>query len=194
MKPLGTGTGNGQASDAGQCVLVTGNTITAGQMYMTLTVGNATTYASRLTNKYIWDGSTPPNRYAVNFFSPEYPGTIANVAITSNAGAFLSNAYSTLNVGDLVTVAGNLTGSGSIVGYANTATNYYVINTNGSTTFTLSASLGGANVVTTVGNTRGLTFAVDGGTTVVAKSGAQPQTWSNGKGNITLAQVSSYTS
>ena len=190
------GAGSGTVSDVAQCTLVTSGTINSGQMNMTLDsgAGSGNVYASRLTNKYIWDGSTPPNRYAVNFFAPEKSGAIANVSITSNAGAFLSNAYTSFNVGDLVTVAGNLTGSGSIVGYANTATNYYVITTNGSTTFTLSASLGGANVVTTVGNTRGLTFTADGGTTVMSKSGAEAQTWSNGNGNITLAQVSSYTS
>jgi hypothetical protein len=65
----GAGSGTGTASDAGQCVLVTSNVITSGQMYMTFTTGNTTSYASRLTNKYIWDGSTPPNRYAVNFFN-----------------------------------------------------------------------------------------------------------------------------
>jgi len=30
--------------------------------------GTTNIYASRLTNKYIWDDATPPNRYAVNFF------------------------------------------------------------------------------------------------------------------------------
>jgi len=183
-----TGTG----SDVAICTLVTSNTLSSGQMSMTLNTGNGNVYASRLTNKYIWDASN--TRYAVNFFAPEYAGTIANVAITGNAGTFTSNAYTSFNVGDTVTVTGNLTGSGSISGYANTATTYYVITTNGSTTFTLSASLGGANVVTTAGNTRGLTFTAEGGTTTVAKSGAEGQTWSNGNGNITIAQVSNYTS
>ena len=186
------GAGTGTASNVGQCVLVASGTINSGQMNMTLNTGSGNVYASRLTNKYIWDSSNV--RYAVNFFAPEYAGALANVAITGNAGTFTSNAYSTLNVGDLVTVAGNLNGSGSIVGYANTATNYYVITTNGSSTFTLSASLGGGNIVTAAGNTRGLTFTAEGGTTTVAKSGAEGQTWTSGNGNITLAQVSNYTS
>lgn len=96
--------GSGVAADAGQCTLVTTNAISSGQMYMTFTVGNTVSYASRLTNKYIWDSSN--NRYAVNFF----------VAASGNA------AIST------------------------------------------------------------------------TKSGADPVTWSGNSGNITLAQVSNYTS
>jgi len=97
--------GSGIAADAGQCNLVTTNAISSGQMYMTFTVGNTVSYASRLTNKYIFDSSN--NRYAVNFF-------VAN-------------------------------------------------------------GVGNSSVSTT-------------------KSGADPVTWSGNTGNITLAQVSSYTS
>ena len=185
------GAGSGTASDVGQCVLVASGTINSGQMNMTLNTGSGNVYASRLTNKYIWDSSNV--RYAVNFFAPEYAGALANVNITGNAGTFTSNAYSSINVGDTVTVSGTDTGTGSIVGYSDPTT-YYVITTNGSSTFTLSSSLGGANVVTVAGNTTGLTFTAEGGTTKVAKSGAEGQTWTTGNGNITLAQVSNYTS
>lgn len=185
------GAGSGTASDVAQCVLVASGTISSGQMNMTLNTGSGNVYASRLSNKYIWDSSN--NRYAVNFFAPEYAGTISNVAITGNAGTFTSNAYTSYNVGDTVTVTGTNTGSGSISGYSNPTT-YYIITTNGSSAFTLSASLGGANVVTVAGNTRGLTFTAEGGTTTVAKSGAEAQTWTNNTGNITIAQVSNYTS
>jgi hypothetical protein len=192
------GSGTGTASDAGQCVLVANATISSGQMNMTFQTGGANVYASRLTNKYIWDGSTPPNRYAVNFFAPEGVLAAANVAITGNAGTFSSNAYSTYYVGDTVTVSGTDSGTGNIVGYTDPTT-YYIINTDGSTVFTLSATLGGANVVTNAGNTTGLTFTVEGATTTTVKSGADSATWTGTSGpantqNITLAQVQNYTS
>jgi hypothetical protein len=83
--PLGQGTGNGQASDAGQCTLVTTNAISAGQMYMTLTYGNTTSYASRLTNKYIWDSANV--RYAVNFFVANGVGNSSVTTTKSGADA-----------------------------------------------------------------------------------------------------------
>ena len=66
------GSGNGTASSVAVCYLtnVANGSLTAGQMNMSFTPDGGTTniYASRLTNKYIWDDATPPNRYAVNFF------------------------------------------------------------------------------------------------------------------------------
>jgi hypothetical protein len=191
--PLGQGTGNGTASDAGQCVLVTSNTLSSGQMNMSFETGGANVYASRLTNKYIWDASN--NRYAVNFFAPEQAAVIANVNITSNAGVFTSNAYSGYTVGGTITVAGTLTGNatGNISGYSN-PTAYYIISTDGSSTFTLSATAGGANITTTAGNTTGLLFTAEGAAATTVKSGADVATWSGNSGNITLAQVNNYTS
>ena len=192
----GAGSGSGTASDCGQCLLIANATISSGQMNMVFQAGGSNVYASRLTNKYIWDNSN--TRYAVNFFAPENAIAAANVAITGNAGTFSSNAYSTYYVGDTVTVSGTDTGTGNIVGYTNPST-YYIINTNGSTTFTLSSSLGGANVVTNAGNTTGLTFTVEGAVATTVKSGADSATWTGTSGpantqNITLAQVNNYTS
>ena len=194
----GVGSGSGTASDAGQCLLVTSNTISSGQMYMTLEAGGATVYASRLTNKYIWDASN--NRYAVNFFAPEPALAVSNVAITSNAGVFTSNAFSSYTVGGTITVTGAFANvaTGNITGYTNPTT-YYIISTDGSSTFTLSTTAGGANIVTTVGNTTGLTFTAEGSVATTAKSGADTATWTGtsgpaNSGNITLAQVSNYTS
>jgi len=196
----GVGSGTGTASDADQCLLVTTNAISSGQMYMTFEAGGANIYASRLTNKYIWDGSTPPVRYAVNFFAPEQVASVSNVAITSNAGVFTSNAFSSYTVGGTITVTGAFANvaTGNISGYTNPTT-YYIISTDGSTTFTLSATAGGANIVTTAGNTTGLTFTAEGSVATTAKSGADSATWTGtsgpaGTGNINLAQVSNYTS
>ena len=67
----GVGSGTGTASDVAVCVLTPSGTLTNGQMNIGFEIGGGLIYASRLTNKYIWDGSTPPNRYAANFFAPE---------------------------------------------------------------------------------------------------------------------------
>ena len=80
--------------------------------------------------------------------------------------------------------------AGTIVGYANPTT-YYVKTTNGSTTFTLSTTVGGAAVTSTAGQTTGLTFTVASEVISAAKSGADAVTFTNGTGQIVLAQVPS---
>jgi hypothetical protein len=188
----GAGAGTGTASDAGQCQLVANATINSGQMNMIFNANGGSAYASRLTNKYIWDASN--TRYAVNFFvaGTNTPLALANVTITGNAGTFTCS-NTNIGLGELITVSGTLSNvaTGTITGYSNPTT-YYVTNTNGVNTFTLSASEGGANIVTGTGNTTGLTFNTISSTTF--KSGADPVTWTNGTGNLTLAQVQNYTS
>ena len=186
----GAGAGSGTASDCGQCQLVANATISSGQMNMTFNANGSTSYASRLTNKYIWDSSN--NRYAVNFFvaGETTPVTLGSVAVANTSGWFTANA-TTFTTGQIVTVSGTLTGSATITGYVDPTT-YYVVDTNGTTTFQLAASEGAANIVTTAGNTRGLTFSEAASTTV--KSGADPVTWTNATGNLTLAQVNNFTS
>ena len=81
----GVGSGTGTASDCDQCVLVSGAdggtppTLTSGQMYIQFSPdgGTTTKYASKLTNKYIWDFAG--NKFAVNFF--------AGSATTAGSGA-----------------------------------------------------------------------------------------------------------
>jgi len=188
----GVGAGSGTASDCGQCVLVANATINSGQMNMIFNANGGSAYASRLTNKYIWDGSN--TRYAVNFFvaGTSTPIALGNVNITGNAGTF-SCSNTNIGLGELITVSGALSNvaTGTITGYSN-PTIYYVTTTNGVNTFTLSAAEGGANIVTGTGNTTGLTFTTSSSTTV--KSGADTATWSGNNGNLTLAQVQNYTS
>ncbi len=89
-------------------------------------------------------------------------GTLAlsSVDITGTAGQFsCSAALDTLVVGQPVVVSGTLSGTGTITGYTNPTT-YYIIATNGSTTFTLSSTLNGSAITTTAGTTIGLTFTV----------------------------------
>ena len=186
----GAGSGSGTASDAGQCLLVTSGTLSSGQMNMIFSANGGQTYASRLTNKFIYDSSN--NRYAVNFFvsgeSTAVP--LSNVAVANTAGWFTANASTFVN-GQVLTVSGTLTGNATITGYSNPTT-YYVINTNGTTTFQLGTAYNSANIITAAGNTRGLTFTEAVSTT--AKSGADGVTFANGTGDLTLAQVQNYTS
>ena len=83
-------------------------------------------------------------------------GVLTTVVITGTAGQF-SCASSSLVVGQAVVISGTLGGTGSITGYTNPKT-YYIVQTNGVSTFTLSNTLGGAGVVTTAGTPTGLTY------------------------------------
>ena len=188
----GAGSGSGTATTCATCVLVANATISSGQMNMSFSANGNSVYASRLSNKYIWDGNTTPNRYAVNFFvaGETTAVTLGNVAVANTSGWFTSDA-TTFATGQIVTVSGTLTGNATITGYSNPTT-YYIVATNGTTTFQLSAAAGSANIVTTAGNTQGLTFSEATSTTV--KSGANPSTWTNGTGNLTLGLVNNFTS
>jgi hypothetical protein len=85
-------------------------------------------------------------------------GSLSTVVITGTAGQF-SCTSTTLTVGMAVTIAGTFGGTGSITGYTDPKT-YYIIATNGTTTFTLSATSGGAAIVTTAGTPTGLTYTI----------------------------------
>ena len=81
--------------------------------------------------------------------------TLASVAVTGTAGQFSCSATaSTLITGQQVIVTGQLTGTATGI----SAGTYYIVATNGSTTFTLSLLSGGTGIVTTAGTTAGLTF------------------------------------
>ena len=96
--------------------------------------------------------------------------TLTGVTITGIAGQFSCTASSVaLAVGQSLTLSGAYGGTGSITGYVNPTT-YYIIATDGSTTFTLSTTAGGAGVVTTAGTPTGLTYTLS---TVINTSGTQ---------------------
>lgn len=90
-------------------------------------------------------------------------GTLTGVTIADTAGNFTCNANPTLAVGQAVTIAGTFGGSGTITvpAYSNPTT-YYIIATNGSSTFQLSATLGGAAITTTSGTPTGVTYTRSG--------------------------------
>jgi hypothetical protein len=67
----GVGAGTGTAYQVGVCSLVNvaSGSLTAGQMQMTVDYQSGTpVQVSRITNKYVWDYSTPPVKYLANFF------------------------------------------------------------------------------------------------------------------------------
>jgi hypothetical protein len=99
------------------------------------------------------DYGTDTNNYTSTF-------TLSGVVIAATAGRF-SCTYSSsiLTVGMAVIISGTKGGTGTIPSYTNPTT-YYIITTNGSTTFTLSATLGGSSITTTAGTPTGLTYTV----------------------------------
>jgi hypothetical protein len=84
------------------------------------------------------------------------PVVLTAVIIVGTGGQFTC-AATTLAVGQTVGITGTLGGTGSITSYATGAV-YYIIATNGTTTFTLSTTSNGVGVVTTVGTPTGLAY------------------------------------
>ena len=93
-----------------------------------------------------------------------------DVQITGSAGTFSSDTFRSYNVGDTITISGTIGGNVTITGYTDPTT-YYIIDTDQSSTFQLSATEGGANIVTTSGPATGLSFAASG-TVFPAQAGA----------------------
>ncbi len=99
-----------------------------------------------------------------NLFPTTFTGsigisTLSGVVIAGTAGQFTCTASSTtLYVGMAVTISGTFGGTGSITGYTNPTT-YLISVTDGSTSFTLTTSLGVA-IATTAGTPTGLTYTL----------------------------------
>ena len=95
--------------------------------------------------------------YATTAYPSGGPTTVLSAfQITGTAGQ-CSCATTTLKVGGTVLINGAFTG-GSISGYTSGPTLYYIITTNGTTTFTLSTTSNGSGVTTTTGTPAGATF------------------------------------
>ena len=86
------------------------------------------------------------------------PLTLGTVVITNAAGQF-SCASTPLALGQSIVISGTIGGTGSIAGYVNPTT-YYIIATNGTTTFTLSLAPAGLPITTTAGTPTGLTYTL----------------------------------
>ena len=85
--------------------------------------------------------------------------TLSNVQATGLAGTFTCNSAK-LVLGNTVTVTGSAGGTGSISGYT-TGNIYYIISVTGTTGFTLSTTLNGSPITTTIG-TLTMTFTETG--------------------------------
>ena len=79
------------------------------------------------------------------------------VAVTGTAGQCSCTSTTGLYVGQTVAVSGTLTGTATGI---TSGVTYFIIATNYATTFTLSASSGGAAITTTAGTTTGLVFTM----------------------------------
>ena len=113
---------------------------------------NSTSTAPQTDNTCIWLYIGPDVTQAADF-------TLSGVAIAGTAGQFTCTAASRrIQIGMRLTISGTFGGTGSITGYAD-PTDYSVVETNGSTSFTLRA-IGGAAIVTTAGTPTGLTYTV----------------------------------
>ena len=111
---------------------------------------------------------------------------LSSVIITGVAGQFSCTASSVaLVVGQSLTISGTYGGTGSISGYVNPTT-YFIIATNGSTTFTLSTTAGGAGVVTTAGTPTGLTYTLS---TNINTSGSQSGTHKISQRGVLVSQL-----
>lgn len=97
----------------------------------------------------------PANTTIVSSSSVSTNLILAGVAVTGTAGQFSCSA-TTLSLGQQIVVTGTLTGTATGV----SANTYYIITTNGTTTFTLSSTENGSAIVTTAGTTAGLVFEV----------------------------------
>ena len=88
---------------------------------------------------------------------------LGGVTASSTPGRFNYTSQTSLTVNQQITVSGTLTGTATILGYSSPKI-YYVKTVNSSSSFTLSATPGGAAITTTAGTLTGLTFKAYTGT------------------------------
>jgi hypothetical protein len=110
---------------------------------------------------------------------------LAAVAVTGTAGQCSCTAVNGLFIGQAVVVSGTLTGTAT--GIVSGLT-YYIISTDGTSTFQLSATPGGTAITTTAGTTTGLTFTVKLFTGVTSGT-AYYITATNGTSTFTLSET-----
>jgi hypothetical protein len=176
-----TGTG-GQLSCAstsglyiGQTVTVTGTTSPQALASVAITSTGGAFSCTATTGLYV--------NQPVYVTGTQAGVALASVAVTGTAGQCSCTATSGLFVGQAVVVSGTLSGSATGI---STGLTYYIIATDGTTTFTLSATPGGTAITTTAGTTTGLVFTVQQFTGVTSGS-TYYITATNGTSTFTLS-------
>ena len=87
---------------------------------------------------------------------------LPGVLVTSASGNFSCTATTEITVGGTITISGIDTGTATIGGYVNPGPKtYYIIATNGTSTFQLSETLGGVGLTTSGSTTTGLAFQLN---------------------------------
>jgi hypothetical protein len=143
------------ATGAGGTVVSAGSFVTANG---TGTGGTGTYFVSPAPTATVAGGTL----FSGQHFTLTQP-VLSNVSIIGTGGQFRCDA-TTLAVGMTVTISGTLGGTGTITGYANPTT-YFIVATDGRTTFTLSTTSNvntnvTTGVVTTLGAPTGLTYTL----------------------------------
>jgi hypothetical protein len=153
LAPVGVFTGTATTTSGSSTITfpTTNVAMGAGVSVSGLGIPSGTTVVSASTVSTVWTVILSANATAS---TPA--AALAAVAVTGTAGQFSCTATTNIAVGQTVVVAGTL--AGTATGIA--AGTYYVIATNTTSTFTLSATLNGAAITTTAGTTTGLTFNV----------------------------------
>lgn len=114
-------------------------------------------YTTSLNSNTVYDASGG-GAQAMKFANPLRQS--ATVTAVGTAGVITCNALATsVYVGSMVQISGASSGGQAITGYSSPTT-YFVIFTNGSTSFTLSLTLGGVAVSSTAGTGAGWTFHI----------------------------------
>jgi hypothetical protein len=141
---------------------ITGTTMSQiGVFTDSVVLNNTTTMSLATTNTLIGAGQSISGTSIVSGTTVVSTALSApnldSVAVTGTAGQMSCTFTAGLFVGQTVRVSGALSGSATGI---TTNTTYYIISTNYSTTFTLSATSGGAAITTTAGTTTGLVFTL----------------------------------
>jgi len=130
--------------------------------YLTLN-GTQTTILKTLTKPVVTEPKLNPFSYTLTGTAIGSSGSftctpfsLSSVSIGASGKIFCSS--NSFNIGDRIYVSGANTGTGTITGYNSAGTTYYIIATNGTTEFTISTTLGGSAVTTSVGTVVGARF------------------------------------
>jgi hypothetical protein len=144
---------NSAALQTGQAIVVSGTASTA-------TLSNV--LVTGLTGTFSCASSTLVVNQPVTLTGSNATTTLSGTITVATGGVFTLGTPSatTLQIGQAVTISGTPSGV-TISGYSNPTT-YYIIATNGTTTFTLSTIAGGSAITTTAGTLTGATLTAAG--------------------------------